>query len=60
VHCHCPHCRRLVVQVRNAEGPNFCPECRKLFPVPPPREVPPWVLGIVVFLLAHWQWTCLV
>ena len=51
----CPHCRRPVRQVRNTSGPNFCPRCCKLFYMPEPEKVPPWILGVVVVLLGNWQ-----
>jgi len=52
---HCPHCGQLVVQARNEDGPNFCPKCRGLFEIPPERQMPPWILGVVVFLMGHLQ-----
>ncbi len=55
--CHryqCPFCSQRFVQQENLEGPNFCPTCRRLFLVPRPRPVPPWILGVVVILLANW------
>jgi hypothetical protein len=52
---HCPFCSEIVIQSRNAEGPNFCQKCGKLFVPPPPEKVPTWVLGVLVFLTANWQ-----
>jgi hypothetical protein len=51
----CPYCTRRVVQAKNLDGPNFCPECRKLFYVPEEPKLPPWILGILVILVANWQ-----
>jgi hypothetical protein len=51
----CPHCSQKVFQRRNKEGPNFCTECRRLFFLAPDREVPPWILGVVVVLIGNWQ-----
>jgi len=51
----CPYCGHTTSQRRNCEGPNFCPACRKLFLVPPERQVPPWILGVVVVLIGNWQ-----
>jgi hypothetical protein len=45
------------VQWRNSDGPNFCPECQKLFFLSPEREVPAWVYGVVVVLIGNWQIT---
>jgi hypothetical protein len=48
-----------LTQARNLDGPNYCPKCRKLFDAPPEPKMPPWILGVVVFLAAncqnHWQ-----
>jgi hypothetical protein len=52
---NCPYCANRVVQSKNADGPNFCPECRKLFFVPEDRQTPPWILGVLVVLVANWQ-----
>jgi hypothetical protein len=52
---HCPHCQAKVVQARNREGPNFCPKCRQLFAVPENPKMPPWILGVVVILMANLQ-----
>jgi hypothetical protein len=51
----CPYCQGYVTQAKNAEGPNFCPACQKLFYVPDQRSVPPWVFGVLVILTANWQ-----
>ena len=58
MHCSCPHCSQIVVQKKNVEGPNFCPKCCKLFYVPPERELPPWILGVLVVLVGNWQLMC--
>jgi hypothetical protein len=55
VKCTCPDCGKLVRQDRNVDGLNYCTNCRKLFLVPPESRVPPWILGVLVFLLAYWQ-----
>ena len=55
MHAHCPYCQGQVVQTRNHDGPNFCPECRKLFYVPEEPHVPSWILGVLVVLVANWQ-----
>jgi hypothetical protein len=55
MHCRCPYCSQKVVQTRNYEGPNFCQKCNKLFVLPPPKKIPPWVLGVLVILTANWQ-----
>ena len=52
---HCPHCSQLVAQARNLEGPNFCPKCNKLFVLPLPKKMPPWILGVLTVLTANWQ-----
>ncbi len=53
--CLCPHCRRHFWQARNTEGALFCRQCHRLFVAPPEAKVPPWVLGVVVILMANWQ-----
>jgi hypothetical protein len=50
----CPFCSQRFIQDENLEGPNFCPTCRKLVRVQRPRQVPSWILGVVVILLANW------
>ncbi|MEN6558072.1 MAG: hypothetical protein ABFC54_07825 [Thermoguttaceae bacterium] len=55
MHAHCPYCQGRVVQTRNQDGPNFCPQCRKLFYVPEEPRVPSWILGVLVILVANWQ-----
>ena len=52
---HCPYCNERVVQAKNSDGPNFCPECRKLFYVPEENKMPSWILGVLVILVANWQ-----
>ncbi|MGD0898123.1 MAG: hypothetical protein ABR915_09835 [Thermoguttaceae bacterium] len=51
----CPNCSEVVRQDRNVEGLNYCPHCRRLFFVPPPEKMPPWILGVLVILVANWQ-----
>jgi hypothetical protein len=51
---HCPYCSQRFVQDENPDGPNFCPTCRRLFLVQRPRQVPGWVLGVIVILMANW------
>ena len=51
----CTHCSQTVKQSRNPDGPNFCPKCHKLFYVPAPQDLPPWIQGVLVFLTANWQ-----
>ena len=51
----CPDCRQRVVQARNREGPNFCPQCQRLFEVSGEPQMPPWILGVLVILVANWQ-----
>jgi hypothetical protein len=53
--CICPYCSQMVIQLKNLDGPNFCQYCGKLFFAPKPENVPPWVLGVVVVLMANWQ-----
>jgi hypothetical protein len=53
-HFQCPFCSQRFVQDENPEGPNFCPACQGLFLVQRPRQVPDWVFGIVVILMANW------
>ena len=52
---NCPHCNQRVVQARNREGPNFCAMCEKLFYLPEEPTMPPWILGVLVILVANWQ-----
>jgi hypothetical protein len=49
----CPHCTVRVAQPMNREGPNFCPQCQKLFYVPSARKIPTWILGVAVILFAN-------
>jgi hypothetical protein len=51
----CPNCDSPVTQAKNLDGPNFCPHCQKLFYVPEEERVPPWILGVLVILVANWQ-----
>lgn len=51
----CPYCDGRVVQPKNSDGPNFCPECRRLFYMPDEPKMPPWILGVLVILVANWQ-----
>jgi hypothetical protein len=51
----CPNCDSLVTQAKNPDGPNFCPNCQKLFYLPEAERVPPWILGVLVILVANWQ-----
>jgi hypothetical protein len=51
----CPYCNGHVMQAKNLDGPNFCPECRKLFYVPEDPQMPPWILGVLVVLAVNWQ-----
>ncbi|MCE5267665.1 MAG: hypothetical protein LLG00_07250 [Planctomycetaceae bacterium] len=53
----CPRCHCVVAQAKNCEGPNFCPQCHKLFRVREPKT-PAWVLGVVTILIANWQILC--
>jgi hypothetical protein len=55
MNAQCPYCNGHVKQVRNSDGPNFCPDCQKLFYVPEEPKMPPWILGVVVILMADWQ-----
>ncbi len=56
--CKCPYCGEVLMQDRNAEGLNFCTNCRNLFLVPPQETVQPWILGVLVILTAIWQMQC--
>jgi hypothetical protein len=52
----CPECRAIVMQSKNHEGPNFCPNCANLFYLPQDeRQMPPWILGVLVILVANLQ-----
>lgn len=50
----CPRCQAAVVQKRNRDGPNFCPNCHWLFYVFE-RTVPEFVLVVLVILVANLQ-----
>lgn len=54
----CPYCNGRLAQAKNPDGPNFCPTCQKLFYVPEEPHVPPWILGVLVILIANWQIVC--
>ncbi len=49
----CPGCQAVVVQKKNRDGPNFCPNCRRLFYAYEDRIIPKWVVGILLILLAN-------
>jgi hypothetical protein len=51
----CPRCKCLVVQSKNQDGPNFCPNCYQLFYLPEQQKLPPWILGVLVILMANLQ-----
>jgi hypothetical protein len=51
----CPNCNQAVVQAKNWEGPNFCSNCQTLFYLPEEPKLPPWILGVLVILVANWQ-----
>ena len=51
----CPQCKCLVVQAKNRDGPNFCPNCCRLFYLPEEQKLPPWILGVLVILMANLQ-----
>ena len=55
MHVDCPFCDGHLRQARNRDGPNFCPKCQKLFYVPQDPKTPPWILGVLVILVANWQ-----
>jgi hypothetical protein len=55
MHTECPHCQSMVVQTRNREGPNFCPNCKNLFNAPEQRKLSPWILGVLTILVANLQ-----
>jgi hypothetical protein len=42
-----------VEQDKSENGINFCPHCQKLFQGI--EVVPPWILGVLVMLMAIWQ-----
>jgi hypothetical protein len=39
------------VQAGNLTGPNFCPDCRKLFHSSVPTDIPSWIWGVLLVLL---------
>ncbi len=53
--CTCPLCSNVQLQDRNADGLNFCTNCQSLFLIPPERQVPVWILGVVTVLMANMQ-----
>jgi DNA-directed RNA polymerase subunit RPC12/RpoP len=53
--CTCTRCGELLRQDRKPEGLNYCTNCGSIFLVPAKRRVPPWILGVVAFLIANWQ-----
>ena len=53
--CTCTHCSQLVDQDVNLDGHNYCFHCGNLFLVPIERNVPTWMWGVVVVLIANWQ-----
>ena len=55
MHVECPKCKALVVQAKNRDGPNFCPNCFQLFFLPEEQKMPSWILGVLVILVANLQ-----
>ena len=53
----CPRCFYVFRQTVNKDGPNFCPNCTELFTVPAKRPLPPWILGVLLVLMAYCQAT---
>ena len=51
IRCFCTHCSGLVVQDSNENGINFCPHCQELFEGVA-EKMPPWILGVLVVLMA--------
>jgi hypothetical protein len=45
----------MVVQAKNRDGPNFCTKCSRLFYLPEDQKTPPWILGVLVILVANLQ-----
>ena len=45
----------MVVQTKNRDGPNFCETCFCLFYAAEERRMPPWILGVLVILVANLQ-----
>jgi hypothetical protein len=56
--CICPHCAEVIFQDNDADGSNYCPNCRRLFRMPPARPVPIWILGVLVVMMANWLTLC--
>jgi hypothetical protein len=48
----------LVNKGPNAQGLQYCTNCRTLFVAAPQRKTPPWIFGVLAILLAHWQIIC--
>ncbi len=55
MHVQCPQCRTMVAQAKNRDGPNFCENCFCLFYAVEERTMPPWILGVLVILVANLQ-----
>ncbi len=53
--CLCPQCSEEILQIKNSEGPNFCPNCHALFYAPRQNRTPSWILGVLVVLVASLQ-----
>jgi hypothetical protein len=51
--CVCPHCSEKVAQRLNRTGPNFCPNCCKLFHMPILPPTPHWVFGAMAVMLLN-------
>lgn len=49
----CPHCFGKVAQRRNRTGPNFCPNCCRLFQGPRERSTARWVFGVLAILVLN-------
>jgi hypothetical protein len=52
---NCPNCHLHIAQAKNWDGPNFCPKCMRLFYLPEEPKMPPWILGVLLILVANWQ-----
>jgi hypothetical protein len=55
MHVQCPYCETGVSQSKNRDGPNFCPDCHRLFYLPEERQTPHWIMGVLTILVANWQ-----
>jgi hypothetical protein len=51
--CNCPYCSKMVAQKLNRTGPNFCPNCWKLFYRPKTQTSPRWVYGVLAILVLN-------